>query len=77
MVSITKPAPRIGQIYQDLHEDEHYYRGPNKRRIEIVEVSSDYVRAKVLCDGFGAPYVNRRLTRMMLKTLRAGYRLCE
>ena len=76
-MSITKPpkpAPQIGQIYLYLCKDP-YCEGPSKRRIEIVDVSPDYVRAKVLCDDFGKP--SNRTTTMMIKTLRAGYRLCE
>ena len=75
-MSITKtakPAPQIGQVYQEIRNDEHGM--PSKRRIKITELLPNGFRVKVLCNSVGK--ATSHSTLMDSKTINAGYRLCE
>lgn len=65
----------VGNVYRDKYGDSATYRNP--RKIRVVEVLLDGVRAEVIKNSDGSDLKKPRLTTVMFKTLRAGYVLWD
>jgi hypothetical protein len=63
---------KIGDTFRDTYNDKTPKYG-TQRTIRVIEILEDGVRAEVLTGYDGKPPEKPRTSKLMLKTLRAGY----